>query len=156
MAATSDVNYVPRRLRAGVLLLWITLSLAWTIMLLVLFWASYTPADFENLGREAPGSYNTYVTSGQTFSVSRSFCLERDVEAVVRQEFRDGVIYYLPDYFTVFRKGCHNHLVQVKIPAALPAGKYYYRVTIEYQVNPLRKLAVRFPDIELSVGSTLH
>ncbi|MGE0224655.1 MAG: hypothetical protein AB7F35_13820 [Acetobacteraceae bacterium] len=133
--------------------LWTSLGIIWGGIAIIAYWLCYTPVLFSDMEGRAYAAHSRHVQPGEVMRVSRPFCLARDVTAIIRQELRDGVIYHLPELSVDFLKGCHAHLVELQIPSVVPPGQYRYRITVEYRINPIRVLAVQFPDLDLVIDS---
>jgi hypothetical protein len=109
---------------------------------LFIFWLvyPYKVIDFKSV--VVKSSYK----QGDVFSMKIEYCKYMPLPTKMTRQFLNGVIYTLNDNVTANSPvGCKtNESRDIKIPSELPAGKYTYRQTMEYQVNPIRRIIVVF------------
>lgn len=89
---------------------------------------------------------------GERMVITRHVCRTSAAPYVTHRAFVDGVVYALPDFPTVgFSLGCQDVSIDVTIPETLPPGRYVYRMSTDFRINPLRTWRVDLPDIPVIV-----
>lgn len=92
------------------------------------------------------------VRAGSQLRIPRSMCIDDPtVLATVFRQMIDGVVYTLPSsHQSPVANGCFTRVYQVPVPK-LPPGKYTYKVTNIYHMNPLRELTLQLPDVKFTI-----
>jgi len=132
-------------------LFWSGFGAIWACITTILFWICYVPPVFSNVSQVALVETESVYSDKGTIRVARSFCIDRDIAVAIRAEFRDGLIFQLPDLHASYRMGCHAAVINLRLPASLPSGRYKYRMTMEYDINPMRRGRTGFPEIDLEL-----
>lgn len=116
-----------------------TLILSFLFISLVAYWLlyPYNPITFKS-----PYKINTNVVSqGDTLRYTFEYCKHSSQLPEVKREFVDGIIFVSTDSRANVRVGCGTAISQVYVPDTLPPGEYTLRITVKYQVNPLRVIS---------------
>ena len=128
----------------GIAMIWILVGLAW-------FWLVYPLPALKLDTANEPVLEDFVVSRDQPLQIKHSFCSDHKLTAVVHREFRDGVIYTMPESSIVIPEGCHREVIQLSIPHSLPPGPYVYRETLSYQADPLRRLLLQLPEVRFTL-----
>lgn len=83
--------------------------------------------------------------SGEYLSYGVDYCKNRTTPAKLYGSYIDTAKIDMPVVEVIEAKGCGKSIVTLyKIPPMLPTGTYHFEVEIVYQVNPLRKVSVKY------------
>lgn len=92
------------------------------------------------------------VHRGGTLKVERFYCIDRVMVGEVNRRIVDTVVYPYPRADAFTEVGCFRPRVHsVDIPSLLPNGRYTYRTSVTYRINPLRTEIVDLPEIPFEV-----
>jgi hypothetical protein len=80
------------------------------------------------------------LQAGDTLTYHFKYCKHTDLTPKIQRDYVDGIIFKSSNTFSLAKKGCGTVYINEKVPETLPGGYYYLQVTIEYQVNPIRKI----------------
>lgn len=78
------------------------------------------------------------------------YCLDEKIHGEVHQSWVGDVIYPVPVRSTIGETGCHGRAIKMTVPH-VPPGKYAYRLTVKYKVNPFYSAETDYPLIELFI-----
>jgi hypothetical protein len=135
----------------AIYLFWGGFGTIWACITTILFWICFVPPVFSHVMQTAVVETEAADFAGRTLRVARSFCIDRDITVAIQAEFRDGLVFQLPDLHASYAMGCHTAIINLQVPSSLPAGHYLYRMTMEYDINPMRRGRTEFPDIDLEL-----
>jgi hypothetical protein len=122
-----------------------SLSFLTVVLLVVAFWllAPYRTIEFKNeAGTPVYVTNKTVYRQNENGSYTVKFCKYTDMKPTVTKKFEDGIEYTADDTRAVLDKGCHTQSVSLHIPETLPPGRYRLAIYLDYQVNPLRDIAM--------------
>ena len=113
------------------------------LMVLVLgFWMVYPYQVLKFNIAPSAISQDSYKR-GTPITYIADYCKYVDVPAEITVQFIDGIVFTLPAHAGSFTDvGCGKKVVQLIIPATLPAGEYKISVTHKYQLNPIRSATI--------------
>ena len=113
---------------------------------LLIFWTlyPYKPLRIDNIEILSPvevGKPFTYKLTGEKYT---------DAPATISRQFVNGLTISMPIIASNVRQGSKDLLSSFILPY-LPAGKYYFRWSATYEVNPIRSVTVvgRSRDFEI-------
>lgn len=90
--------------------------------------------------------------AGDKMRVSREVCWTTLRPYQTHRAFVDGLFYALTDFQSAQPfLGCRSSSLVVEIPEALPPGDYFYRVWLDFDINPIKTVRVFLPDVPLTV-----
>jgi hypothetical protein len=123
------------------IVVWVTIIVAWFLMLLVGFWLLY---PYKPLVIKDPlfPIVNKIVKQGKNIQFISDNCKNTNLTSKTSRAFVDDIIYYVHPITTNVRKGCGKVIITVPVPDTLPPGKYYLQNIFEYKVNPIRVVSV--------------
>jgi hypothetical protein len=128
----------------------LTLAAALGLSLLVSYWLIW-PYEVLTVVAPATMTRDTY-TAGDYAPYRLQYAKHMDVVGQLSRALVDGVRINYPTIRTRLPEGsgtvCVNDL---RIPLYVPAGRYHFEVTAEYQVNPLRTVTVTYDTEEFDV-----
>lgn len=75
---------------------------------------------------------------GETMAIEREQCSDGAKPVAVYRYFEDHLVHTLQLSGGLSFVGCAKHQFTVELPKVLPYGPYTYKVTVEYNVNPLK------------------
>lgn len=122
----------------------------WALVALTVVWLLWSPIALSVDKTGAPPT-EMVVTPGQVIRFGRRICVDRDLTVLIAREFRDGVIYTLPNIQVKLLKGCQKDMAELVVPSRLPPGAYKYQETLYYHSSPLRVLWLEMPEIPFLV-----
>lgn len=95
----------------------------------------------------------TEVTGGSTVWIYREFCVFRSIHGVFRSRWQsDAFVWPVDDRaFVASPRGCHALSFAVQVPTSNPSRNVRYYGVREYEINPLRTLAVPQDPIPLRI-----
>ena len=97
----------------------------------------------------------TTFKTGEPVAVGVTYCKNRNVPATIHARFVDTAIIDMPDAQSNVPSGCGKVIIDdFRVPKLLPTGKYYLKLEIEYQVNPLRTVRVPFRTVDFQIINT--
>lgn len=147
---------------------WIVIEGAFVVTFLVLsvgggallaYWTFYDTAVPLRVLRGANGevldrALTPQVERGGQLKVLRHYCIDRVRIGQVNRTIIDTVVYAYPRADALTEVGCYQGQVHtVDIPSLLPDGKYSYKVTATYAINPVHTAIVELPEIVFEVVS---
>lgn len=125
---------------------------------LISYWLFIQPSEILTNVNEPVvinNSMSNIVTAGQPMIVTRSFCVLNDkIKGHVICSFTNHLVYQLPDTSTHdFGKGigCTKKQYIIDIPVVLPSDNYEYRVTINYEINPIKTVTYTLTPVNIKV-----
>ena len=94
--------------------------------------------------------------TGEPVTYGLDYCKYRSVPATLQAHFVDTAIIEMPVFKSNVPVGCGKIIMSDNhVPKLLPSGKYYLRVDIDYQVNPLRKVTVSIRTKDFQIINTV-
>jgi hypothetical protein len=119
------------------LYLYTSLSLSFILTILFTYWTvrPYKVIQFKNQPFEI---LTPVVKAGETLRYRLDYCKYMDIGSQITRSFIDGVIYDTPPFKTHRDIGCHETVVELKVPKTLQSGRYFLQIDYRYQVNPIR------------------
>lgn len=120
-----------------ILISWLTIFTAITLITLVGYWYfyPYNPIEFNSVPFKVD---NKVVKRGGHITYNLEYCKNNNLIPELTKSFEDGIVYVVPQSLAVEEEGCHSKKIQVYIPRALPPGEYLLRIVYRYHINPLR------------------
>lgn len=95
---------------------------------------------------------NATVIAGGTLHIERNYCVDRQTVGKINRRIIDTVVFAYPSAESFTEVGCYERRVHtVDIPPLLPNGRYIYKVTATYDVNPLRTIVVELPEVAFEI-----
>jgi hypothetical protein len=113
------------------------------IVLVIIFWANYPykTIEFKNVPFPILNENKT-VKQGDRGRYLVEACKYTNESPSVTKKFIDGVIYETVPQPGTIPLGCHETIMDVYIPRAIPTGKYKVQVVAQFRVNPIRTITV--------------
>lgn len=118
-----------------------TIFVTFAVLGLVMFWLlmPYTPLVINQRPIEI---ITKSVEKGGFLLYKLDYCKYTEKEAVVRTDFKDGILFSLPDITDKSVPGCKVQVVGQMVPETLPKGDYILTLDFVYEVNPIRTITV--------------
>jgi hypothetical protein len=123
----------------GKIFLYTSLAISTTWVLLSAYWGlrPYRIIEF----KETPLPVLTkQVNVGEKLRYELNYCKYMGLSSEISTSFIDGVIFDTPSFRTNRQVGCHETIVEIKVPSTLPSGTYYVQIHYHYKVNPIRSV----------------
>jgi hypothetical protein len=119
------------------------LSLAALLILYIGFNLLY---PYQTMSVENPAPVlNKIVRQGETLAIKLNYEKFTDKPCVVTRQFINDIVYVMPSYSSDYPKGKDTKIsYSTKVPAELPPGEYYVRVTLEYSFPPFRTITYTY------------
>jgi hypothetical protein len=88
---------------------------------------------------------NSLLEPGQALEYNLSYCKNTDGLSVVHKRMVDGQTIELDDITGTLSRGCGTIVNSTTIiPETVNPGKYYLSIDVEYRVNPIRYVNIRY------------
>jgi hypothetical protein len=82
---------------------------------------------------------NKEVKRGELLQYQIRVCKYAEEEAETVTSFVDGLIFVSDKFTTNKDTGCTDTIQSIVVPEVLPVGEYKYRISLTYQLNPIRR-----------------
>lgn len=89
---------------------------------------------------------------GETMWVRRDYCINVAMSGHVSRLFLNHHVYLMPTVTIQFEPGCYQRAFGLLVPD-LPPGRYTFRESIEYDLNPLKVVTEQFEDVPITIRS---
>lgn len=131
-----------------------TIFVAFSLLLLVLYWVSW---PFKTIEFNKVTAMQEHYHSGDVFDIKIEYCKYTSKPAIVTRQFIGDYVYSLPELNSAnANTGCGSVIAKdINIPEQLDPGKYMYKQTVTYKVNPLRSISVTF-EVPLDIVGGPH
>jgi hypothetical protein len=116
----------------------IFMALAMLLVGLMLFWPYKT---ITILNAPAP-LVKSEVTAGGNAQIYVEYCKFVDSPAIIERALIDTVVIFYEPIINKLPPGCGKMTLSVKIPEYATSGEYFFRNSLTYQLNPIRKKTV--------------
>lgn len=111
------------------------------VLLLLAYWYVYPYKLIEFKNSPFPViNENAIVQNGDRLRYKIDYCKYTDESPTVVKYFIDGVIYEVNTVDGILEKGCHQSVMDVYVPKAIPGGSYSVKVVATFKPNPIRKI----------------
>lgn len=122
---------------------WATITLALVSMGVFFFWVLYPYKIIEFKDSVYPVLNEGHVVKqGENLIYLVRYCKYKDQSFTITRSFVDGVIYTSPQITSNKPEGCHDNLVYVEVPKAIPTGKLTLEILYQGKVNPVRTIDI--------------
>lgn len=127
---------------------YLTIALAFGLIGLLFYWylKPYTPLVLNNVTLD-----RVEVNRGEHIQISADYCKNINKPAILYISFIDGLVYNPQPQVLDLESGCHNTVLSIYIPKALPTGKYQLKGVFRYQVNPIRTVDINHLSGEFNI-----
>lgn len=99
------------------------------------YFKDYKPFEVFDVRVETPD-----IKAGGVLKYTVDYCKYLDIPGTVSKVLVDGIFIPFAPYVTQSLHGCGTNTVSQELPNFIDSGTYYLDITVEYQVNPIRKI----------------
>jgi hypothetical protein len=127
-------------MKVSIAINYLILIIAFAFAIVNIYWLIFPTKVIEFQDEVMPVlNENKEVKRGELLQYQIRVCKYVEEEAETVTSFVDGLI-FVSDKFTTNKKtGCADTIQSVVVPEVLPIGEYRYRVSLTYQLNPIRR-----------------
>lgn len=115
------------------------IAAAITLVGLITLWSVY---PYKPLKIKSISVMTREVSRGEVFIYELDYCKTGNHQVQISRRFVDGVVYSVPEIYTINPKGCKVSNIGLLIPESLPSGEYRLEINYSYKVNPIRTVTV--------------
>jgi hypothetical protein len=126
--------------RAVFIINFLILIIAFAFAILNIYWLAFPTKVVEFQDEVMPVlNENKEVKRGELLQYQIRVCKYVEEEAETITSFVDGLIFVSDKFTTNKATGCTDKVQSVVVPEVLPVGEYRYRISLTYQLNPIRR-----------------
>jgi len=118
----------------------LALILTSVLIVLLTFWSFY-PYDPIKYSSDYQMNKTSYVQGEQAF-YTVDYCKFTDISPELKREFVDGIVLTAENITPLLEKGCRAQSIPILIPDTLPEGHYQLRITLFYEMNPIKTIKI--------------
>jgi hypothetical protein len=118
----------------------LVLIIAFAFAIINIYWLIFPTRVIEFQDEVMPVlNENKEVKRGELLQYQIRVCKYVAEEAETVTSFVDGLIFVSDKFTTNKATGCTDKVQSVIVPEVLPTGEYRYRISLTYELNPIRR-----------------